>query len=55
MGISRQLYQLQEIDQEIDAEEQASKQRSSQLGESQALVTARDIPARVRELGFGTD
>ncbi len=42
MSVARELYQLQELDQQIYAEEQALKQKTGQLGESEALVTARD-------------
>lgn len=41
MGVTRQLYQLQELDQAIDAEELALKQKTGQLGESQTLVATR--------------
>ena len=40
MSVSKQLYQLQEIDLELEANEQASSQIASQLGESQAVVRA---------------
>ena len=38
MNVSKQLYQLQEIDLELETNEQALRQIASQLGESQALV-----------------
>ncbi len=41
MSVAKQLYQLQELDLQIFAGEQAIKQRTGQLGESEALVTAR--------------
>ena len=37
MGITKQLYQLQEIDLEIESNEQALSQKVSQVGERQAL------------------
>jgi predicted nucleic acid-binding Zn-ribbon protein len=40
MSVSKQLYQLQEIDLELEANEQALSQIASQLGESQAVVRA---------------
>ncbi len=52
MGIARQLYQLQELDQEIEAEEQALNSRVSQMGESQAVVAARaGLAAEQQKLG----
>ena len=42
MGITNQLYQLQEIDLEIEAEEQALNQKSSLLGDRQVLDDAQD-------------
>ncbi len=42
MSVAKELYQLQELDQQTYAEEQALKQKTGQLGESEALVTARD-------------
>lgn len=42
MTTGRQLYQFQELDLAIDAEEKALKDRTAQLGESQALIDARD-------------
>ncbi|MBI4186071.1 MAG: hypothetical protein HY530_01010 [Chloroflexi bacterium] len=41
MSIAGQLYQLQEVDSELESNEQALRQAASQLGESQAVVTAR--------------
>ena len=41
MTIARQLYQLQEFDLEIESDEQAMNQMVSQLGENQAVVSAR--------------
>ncbi len=41
MGVARQLYDLQEIDQEIDSTERALNEALGQLGESQAVVAAR--------------
>ena len=38
MSITKQLYQLQEIDLELESKEQALKQIASQLGENQAVV-----------------
>ena len=40
MGVSRQLYQLQEVDLEIESDERALKQMLGQLGEDQAVVAA---------------
>ena len=40
MAITRQLYQLQEIDLEIESEELALRQKTGQLGERQALERA---------------
>jgi len=42
MNVSKQLYQLQEADLELESNEQALEQITSQLGESQAVVAARD-------------
>ncbi len=42
MSITKELYQLQEIDLGLEAEEQALKQIASQLGESQTVVKARN-------------
>ncbi len=42
MVISKQLYQLQAIDLEIESAEKALEQKTSQLGESQALIDARN-------------
>ena len=41
MTIASQLYQLQEFDLEIESDEQAMNQMVSQLGENQAVVSAR--------------
>ncbi len=41
MVISKQLYQLQELDLEIETGERSLSQMSNQLGESQALIDAR--------------
>jgi len=40
MGITKQLYQLQEIDLEIESKEQALNQKTSQLGDRQVLDSA---------------
>ncbi|MBI4303313.1 MAG: hypothetical protein HY665_03110 [Chloroflexi bacterium] len=42
MNVAKQLYQLQEVDLEIESSEQAIRQTESQLGESPALVSARE-------------
>ena len=42
MGVAKQLYRLQEVDLEIESEEQARAQIASQLGESRAVVRAKD-------------
>jgi predicted nucleic acid-binding Zn-ribbon protein len=42
MTVTKQLYQLQEIDLEIESNELALEQIISQLGESQAVVATRD-------------
>ncbi len=42
MSIAKQLYQLQEVDLELESTEQAIRQMTSQLGESEALVRARN-------------
>ncbi|MBI2831017.1 MAG: hypothetical protein HYX79_02030 [Chloroflexi bacterium] len=42
MSIARQLYQLQELDLEIESHEQALERLVSQLGESKAVIQARD-------------
>jgi predicted nucleic acid-binding Zn-ribbon protein len=42
MSVAKQLYELQELDLEIDSQEQALARATSQLGESQALLRARD-------------
>ena len=41
MSAVKQLYQLQEVDLELEANEQAVKQITSQLGENEAVVSAR--------------
>jgi len=41
MSVSKQLYQLHEIDLELEANEQALRQMSSQLGESRAVLRSR--------------
>jgi predicted nucleic acid-binding Zn-ribbon protein len=40
MSVTKQLYQLQEIDLEIESEEQSLRQKASHLGERQALDNA---------------
>ncbi len=42
MSVTKQLYQLQEIDLELESNEQALRQISSQLGESEAVVGTRN-------------
>jgi len=42
MSVVKQLYQLQEIDLEIESNEQSLNQTASQLGESKAVVEARN-------------
>jgi len=42
MGVAKQLYRLQEVDLDIGSEEQALVQITSQLGESHAVVRAKD-------------
>jgi hypothetical protein len=42
MGVTKKLYQLQEVDLGLESDEQALKQMVSQLGESQELVGAQD-------------
>ena len=42
MSITKQLYQLQELDLEIEANEQALQQKESQLGENQAIINAQN-------------
>ncbi|MFC1901596.1 zinc ribbon domain-containing protein [Chloroflexota bacterium] len=52
MGITSQLYQLQETDLEIEAQEQALSRKSGQLGERQALDMAQDrLTAAQQRLG----
>ncbi len=41
MGITKQLYQLQEVDLELESTEQAIKQVTGQLGESETVIRAR--------------
>ena len=41
MGVTKQLYQLQEVDLEVESNERALSQMVSQLGESQAVLRAR--------------
>ena len=38
MNVTKQLYQLQEVDLELEANEQALKQKTSQLGESREVI-----------------
>lgn len=40
MGIAKQLYQLQEVDQELESQEQALHQITRQLGENQTVLRA---------------
>lgn len=42
MSVTEQLYQLQEIDLQIESNEQSLRQKTSQLGESQAVIAARE-------------
>lgn len=42
MSVTKQLYQLQEVDLELESNEQALAQTASQLGESKAVVTTRN-------------
>ncbi|MDP3879442.1 MAG: C4-type zinc ribbon domain-containing protein [Dehalococcoidales bacterium] len=49
MSLTRQLYQLQEIDQEIDSNEQAIKRIIGQLGESDSILAVRRKLAREKE------
>jgi len=42
MSVSKQLYQLQEVDLELESNEQALKQITSQRGESEAVARARN-------------
>jgi predicted nucleic acid-binding Zn-ribbon protein len=42
MSVSKQLYQLQEVDLELESNEQALEQITNQLGESQTVITARE-------------
>ena len=38
MNVTKQLYQLQEVDRELETNEQALKQKTSQLGESREVI-----------------
>jgi len=49
MSVSKQLYQLQEVDLEIEANERALEQATSQLGEREAVVATRDKLAQERQ------
>jgi len=49
MSVAKQLYQLQELDLELESNEQALKQTASQLGESEAVVAARNKLASERQ------
>ena len=40
VSVTKQLYQLQEIDLQIETNEQSLRQKTSQLGESQAVIAA---------------
>lgn len=42
MSVAKQLYELQEVDLELESREQALGQVAAQLGESQAVLSARD-------------
>ena len=42
MGVVKQLYRLQDVDLKIESEEQAQARIASQLGESRAVVRAKD-------------
>ena len=42
MSVARQLYQLQEIDLELESSEQVLNQITSQLGENEAVVSAKE-------------
>ena len=42
MSVTKQLYQLQEIDLELESNEQALRQITSQLGESEAVIETRN-------------
>ncbi|MDP2730254.1 MAG: C4-type zinc ribbon domain-containing protein [Dehalococcoidales bacterium] len=48
MSIVRQLYQLQEVDLELESSEQVLNQITSQLGESEAVIEARNMLAGER-------
>ncbi|MFC1932465.1 zinc ribbon domain-containing protein [Chloroflexota bacterium] len=49
MSVTKQLYQLQEIDLELESNEQALNQTASQLGESKAVAATRDKLALVHQ------
>ncbi len=49
MSVANQLYQLQEVDLELESSEQALNQIASQLGESEAVVRARNRLALEQE------
>ncbi|MFC1893135.1 zinc ribbon domain-containing protein [Chloroflexota bacterium] len=49
MGVARQLYQLQEVDLELESNEQALVRITGQLGESQAVVAARNKLSREQQ------
>ncbi len=49
MSMTKQLYQLQEVDLELESNEQALKQITSQLGESEAVLSAKDKLALERQ------
>ena len=52
MGVTKQLYQLQEVDLELESNEQALRQLLSQLGESQAVVrTQAKLASEQQHLG----
>ena len=46
MTVAKQLYQLQEVDLELESNERALERITSQLGESQAVIKARNELAR---------
>ena len=49
MSVAKQLYQLQEVELELESNEQALSQIASQLGESEAVVGARNKLALERQ------
>ncbi len=49
MSVTKQLYQLQEVDLELESNDRALRQVASQLGESEALVGARNKLALERQ------